>query len=370
MKASLTILLSIIISISFGQGIKTDTIQGIKVEYIRERCQLNFDFKNQQSANIIIDWSKYKNIKEISINNYGLRNNSTIANLKKSRIKTFWFSDGNILNFHNKNSIPKRIKKIGIWVNSSTQSDTIFLPKFIEKFKHLSTISLGCCNLISIEQVNLSKLKKLDTLILEGPIYETKSLEKLLKLNYLGIWRNESDSLYGWKTDSISKVIELLFPKTKKEIWCFPPNQSVKMYNGTFKLIQEIVVGDTLLSYNTIEKKFKPNIVLTKIIHKTDNYELCRLSLFNNLLAFNKNSLMNLNHTVTVTSNHPIITSNGICKKVKDLSINESVYYINNNSLTAIQLSNKNYFKHNTELYNFTTKEKNYFVNGFLFSDK
>lgn len=349
----------------YHRAILIDTISEIPVTFLLKQRQLVFDFSNQKGKRntIKVDWSNYKDLQSVAIKNYDSQCQIKISGLKQSKIKHLWFEDSDVSNFYRKNSITKNLTGLHIWEDRESLEDTISLPKIVEKFKQINTISIGCCNLISIENVDFSKLKNLDTLILEGPLFEVNSLSSLKELAYLGIWNEAKNS------DSIRKVIDTLLPNTKKVSWCFPPNQSVILFNGTTKLIQEIVLGDTLLSYNIQNKCFVPNRVLEVIKHEESNYDLCVIHAFENITASTNQHFLNSTNVVA-TENHPILSSNGTKVPIGSVSVNDSIFFKSADSIEVMQVEYKKLYTETTVVYNLITVEKNYFVNGFLFSDK
>jgi hypothetical protein len=142
------------------------------------------------------------------------------------------------------------------------------------------------------------------------------------------------------------------------------------LFNGKTISIQNIVKGDTLLSYNFASECFAPNIVVEVIEHDEFNYPLCNVYSLDNLTASLDVPYLENSKSVIATVNHPIISVNGTKIPLGDISTDEFVFYASNNDIEKIQVEHKQFYFERTKVYNLITEEKNYFVNGYLFADK
>jgi hypothetical protein len=212
-------------------------------------------------------------------------------------------------------------------------------------------------------------LKKLDTLILEGPLYEVQSLSRLKKLPYLGYWSDSSDSNKVWSTHGLVNTLDTLLPNTKKEVWCFPSNQRVSLFNGTTKPIGEIVKGDTLLGYDFSRQCFVPNVVIAVSVHDESDYSFCHISTPGYMTAADT-TFTGYPPAVVATVNHPVISTGGRAIPLGTIPGDAFVFYLYDHSLGEIQVGEKQFYSESTRVYNLVTEKKNYFVNGYLFADK
>lgn len=356
----------------FGQSDDDVVVkQGVEIYYNKARGVLLLDFENKCEGKFTIKVKKYPGIKSIGIENYNNANITKIIGFDKLKYESVYFTESDFINFNEHNPVAKDIRSLHLWVNYLDHFDTIVIPKEIEQFANLEKLTIGCCNLIDIRAVDLTKFKNLDTLILEGPMFEVNSLQQLKELNYIGLWRDPTDKLYGWKTDSIYQVIDTLLPNTQKVIWCFPPNQQITLYNGQTKSIQDIQIGDTLLSYNLIRNEFIPNCVLQTAKHPKAHYDLRKINASSSLLAdIENNSVYVGERSVTATQNHPIILRNSDLKPIGSIVNRDELIFVNNKEIEIVFTQLSVDFKEETTVYNLVTTERNYFVNGFLFSDK
>src|SRR5690606_23484651 len=80
---------------------------------------------------------------------------------------------------------------------------------------------------------------QLDTLILYGHANQFSFLNCNHQLNYLGIfYSNQNDAL----------EIDGLYPNLNQEIWCFPTYTSVVNNKNIIMCIDELMIGDSILS--------------------------------------------------------------------------------------------------------------------------
>jgi hypothetical protein len=133
---------------------------------------------------------------------------------------------------------------------------------------------------------------------------------------------------------------------------CFLTGTQVTLQNGVTKNIEDIQVGDLVLSYNknTFELESKK---VTKLLHHTkDEY------LGNNYWIINKN--------LKVTPNHPVYTNNGI-KLLKSLKIGDM---LTDDKLQSVRIDSIDIVNQKVEqYYNFEVKDNNnYFVENYLVS--
>ena len=123
----------------YNRRITADTISGITITYLVDQKELALNFSKQALKTKIlkINWEKYSNPKSIMIENYGSNNQIKIKGFKKSRIEDIWFTDTDIEIFDKYNPLPKKLRRFHIIENRQTASDTIIVPKLIEKLKNL-----------------------------------------------------------------------------------------------------------------------------------------------------------------------------------------------------------------------------------------
>ena len=170
-------------------------------------------------------------------------------------------------------------------------------------------------------------------------------------------------------------VADIWVDKTGKVVWkgapwysCFPPTALVSMADGTQKEIQEILVGDIVLSYNSVEDKFSETLVTEVNCFKGKSH-LCRITFSseNELTALL--SLIASNHYfIEATAMHPFLTDKGT-KRVKELIRDDILFYKDSKS-NKIEKVKIEQVVHNeyiaNKVFHLKTASGNYIVSGIV----
>lgn len=322
--------------------------------------ELHIDAESDTAFLKSVQWNKFKQLKKVRIQ-YFTNSCATLKGLDKGTFTELSIADSDIIAFFSKNKVPNSLRKLKIWLKD-TYGDTIIVPLEIAKLKSLNYFSIGCCANLIFSKCDLSKLKKLDTLIVEGPVSNLKFLDGLDRLKYLGFWSPQfKDSL---------KVLFSLLPNTKMEAWCFPGDQLIRLWNGENKRIQELEIGDSIVSYDFNTEKLYPSVVEKIETHKKEHYLLGKIQP-NNFLASTFNfPLAPTESIVRATINHPIPTPNGIFP-FGMLQSGMKYYFIHSNgTLKTKTIETLHYEISNEPVYNLKTSADNYFVGNILFMEK
>ena len=358
MKNWITISLILISLFSYGQN------EGAKVTQSND----NIDYTNTKYLTLLfdsiqtdlsIDWKRFKQLEQLNIYNYSAEVPIKLSGLDKGKFKAISIANSDYRKFIELNELPKKIEKLLIWTNKDIK-DTLTIPQEISRYKKIKYLSIGCCLPLNLVNHQLDKLKQLDTLILEAPLINSQQLKRLHHIKYLGLW---------FSTLNDSRVlIDSLLPNTKKEGWCFPPDQKIKVFNGQIKNIKELNIGDTLLGYDFTTKEITSTIITKITIHEKDIYPAITLG-SNNLIASNEYIYVNDN-IVTCTANHPIKTLNG-SKRIDKLTPEDLVYHLYSDSVIEIKPVDKIESGFiNNQVFDIESSTGNYFVNGILILNK
>jgi hypothetical protein len=149
---------------------------------------------------------------------------------------------------------------------------------------------------------------------------------------------------------------------------CFTASTLITMADGTEKLIKDIQKGDMILSYDLPSSKPVTSKVSELIIHKNNSYEITRITLNNEkmILASSKNSYTNNFFFLEATSNHPVLTSNGV-KTIGELTTSDRLWYYDfslNKFFDLPIIETKLNFKKVTDVYNVILENNdNYIAN-------
>lgn len=129
---------------------------------------------------------------------------------------------------------------------------------------------------------------------------------------------------------------------------CFVQNTSVMLANGQVKYIQDIKVGDEVLSWNEESKNSETGTVTS-------------------IMNISSNSAFVINSRVTVTAEHPFLTRRGWVK-VKDITVGDYLKKVTGDErVDTIEIVN---FKEQP-VYNITvSKSPTYYANGYIVHNK
>lgn len=138
---------------------------------------------------------------------------------------------------------------------------------------------------------------------------------------------------------------------------CVPAGTKVLMNDGTEKNIEEINVGDKILTFDETPKYTYPKLdtaVVTATMTR-DTDEIYTISTEKN--------------TITATGNHPFLTVNnfGIIeyKKAANLKVGDSIYIYSGKSMVTKKIKSIHHLDHQElKVYNLTTSKKTYVANG------
>lgn len=107
---------------------------------------------------------------------------------------------------------------------------------------------------------------------------------------------------------------------------CFPGNQLVKLANGEFKSLKEIVAGDHIVTVDPVTHANSVVEVENLVIHKPENYAITVLTLFK-VERTKSDSALEINlgiKELRATPNHPMLTSKGH-KEIGQIGTDEEV---------------------------------------------
>jgi len=170
-------------------------------------------------------------------------------------------------------------------------------------------------------------------------------------------------------------VADIWVDKTGKVVWkgapwysCFPPTALVSMSDGSQKEIQEILVGDLVLSYNSVEDKFSETLVTEVNCFKGISH-LSRITFYSeNELTASLSLIACNNYFIEATAMHPFLTDKGI-KRVKDFISNDILFY-NDSKSNKIEKVKIEQVVHNeyiaNQVFHLKTTSGNYIVNGIV----
>jgi hypothetical protein len=122
---------------------------------------------------------------------------------------------------------------------------------------------------------------------------------------------------------------------------CFTANTKITMADGTQKSIINIREGDLILSYDYLTSKPIQSEVSKLIVHEDNQFKVSCITVSNDKLLFasSNNNYIDNTFVIEATSNHPIVTTNGI-KTIADLTTNDKLLYFdfNNNEFYELPI--------------------------------
>lgn len=170
--------------------------------------------------------------------------------------------------------------------------------------------------------------------------------------NEIGSW-----DILNWKGEVIWKG------NCEGELTCFPEGSLVKLKDGSSKCIEDIKIGDELISEN--QGKVHYTKVNNVEIHEKKSNDIFEISyeIPSPAYASAKNLFSMQSNTLRLTGNHPVLTKNGI-KKAENLIKTDIIYFFDSSKNEFLE-ANIASIKKNTytgKVYNLKTNMPNYLV--------
>ena len=157
----------------------------------------------------------------------------------------------------------------------------------------------------------------------------------------------------------------------KSKVWysCFPGEALVTMADYSQQIISKIKRGDEVLSYNQQTKEYQTTVVNSIDVHE-GSFAIIALKYtpstplvasLNDLLSFEKVK------TLSATSNHPILTNQGV-KSMSEIQTAQFIYCWNdqNDCFEEVLVRNKQQLPSVNRVYNLKTEATSYIVNGIV----
>lgn len=181
------------------------------------------------------------------------------------------------------------------------------------------------------KKLNLPKYKK-------PMIHKKKIRVKLLTAN-----RRFFDSINHFIDDSSVYLVQYC------GFACFPADVKICLANGTTKMIQNIIPGDSIPSYNFKKGVLIKNKVVEKIVHP--NFE---------------GGYLIINDKLKVTNNHPVFVNKSVWKRADKLTIGDTLLGMQGKEIVIKKIEKIN--KNPITVYNLhlQKKEHNFFAEGVL----
>jgi hypothetical protein len=134
---------------------------------------------------------------------------------------------------------------------------------------------------------------------------------------------------------------------------CFLAGTKISMANGSSNKIEDIKIGDRVLSFYNENKLTSASV--SKLFSRLADYYY---------------RLKTENHEVNVTGKHPFYTGEGF-KKIKEFSIGDKIYILENRKLVPEKIVHKELIKKQVKIYNLKVEaSQTYFANGFAVHNK
>lgn len=149
--------------------------------------------------------------------------------------------------------------------------------------------------------------------------------------------------------DSNSKL--WVMAKNLADTPSFLAGVTVNMSDGTEKNIEDIIVGERVLSYDLEKSEFIPDLVLATTEHQVDMYYQLRTT----------------DGEVAVTPTHPFLCADKIYRKAKDLDVGDSILMVEEGLLRKTIITEKVIVHRSAVVYDLTTQnQSNFFANRYL----
>ena len=134
---------------------------------------------------------------------------------------------------------------------------------------------------------------------------------------------------------------------------CFLAGTKISMADGSLKKIEDIEIGDNVLSFNSQNQLISASV--SKLLSRSaDCYFLLKTE----------------NHQVNVTEEHPFYIGKGF-KKIKESLIGDEIYVLENKKLVPEKIVRKDLIKKQVKIYNLKVEiSQTYFANGFAVHNK
>lgn len=142
---------------------------------------------------------------------------------------------------------------------------------------------------------------------------------------------------------------ETLMVFSESTAGCFPGNTLITMENGEKKLIEEIKIGDKVLSFNPIQD-FETDSNINSMVEKIFKGK-----------AFN---ILEINNTLKITDSH-LLLSNGQWSRAKDMKIGDILHDENGSSIPIRKIE---LIEGELEIFNLYLSSRNapFFANGII----
>lgn len=147
---------------------------------------------------------------------------------------------------------------------------------------------------------------------------------------------------------------------------CFPEDSPVKMADLSSKNIQDVQVGDEVLTYNDVTKKNELSKVLKLEIHE-GQFDLLEVSVsqIQNLTCSLHESESLIVQKLSATPNHPVLTNSGV-KLMCELNVNDFLFVWNEElqKMDELKIESIKVLEKTDKVYNLKTVAGNYIVNS------
>ncbi|MCK4496997.1 MAG: PKD domain-containing protein [Candidatus Aenigmarchaeota archaeon] len=154
-------------------------------------------------------------------------------------------------------------------------------------------------------------------------------------------------------TDEDCDPIEKCIAHYCEPIGCFLPGTEIKLADGSIKNIENIEIGDEVLSF--ANDGVVEGIVAEVYPSENDHYYILKTG----------------DHEVGVTKHHEFYVGNGEFKAVRDLSVGDEIYILVDGELVPEKIVYKELVKESVLVYNMKVEgTPTYFANGFAVHNK
>lgn len=235
--------------------------------------------------------------------------------------------------------------------------------RMLAKIPSLKRLNISDCS-ISVVPKELGLMTHLESLMLvnqtgfDSNTFKTLPSEiyQLVKLKELYV---------DWGMDK--QLVKSRLPAGCKLIpyeACFPASAKVLLANGDEKRIDQVRVGDSVMSYNYSTCTAQMSLVKSVAVHREQVYDLWKIYMGHpGLTASNANGPIQT-LSVVATPNHPFLLEKGVAKRLEGMTENDMMQIFDTGGLSGAKISyiDRDYAKAD-EVYNLVTEQGNYFIN-------
>lgn len=251
----------------------------------------------------------------------------------------------------------------GINLNSAD-----ILIKQLSQLPKLSILDIGGFNewhklknlylLQNIKQLSLNPIVNNDNLF----TIKLKIPKDIFKLENLVDFKNSYGGKYFYK--SYKKMLHKL-PNCFYSPFgtgCLEKGTKISLSNGNSTNIEDIKVGDILISYNVGKNSIDTTTVTKTFIHKENIFDCINI-----FLQINDSIIK-----IGATSNHPFFKSSNEIINAGSIKVNDKLMYVDKSNIIIFPMVKKveKLKGKYTIVYNIETTKHNYFANGILVHNK